>query len=196
MPANGDATSSGVPVELNDNDSSQDTCQTYTYHFTYSGLANYTDSTTTALTAAPNPSSSGQSVTFTATVTETNASIDPSGPTGTVTFYSCTSNTCGSTTSLGTGSVGSNGQATFSTSSLAVGTDYIEAVYGGSGSNLTGSTSNVVTQTVTSGSTLDHVGPLQLTQPVELRQLGHLHRHRLGVFGHAGRHGDLLQLHH
>ncbi len=152
VPANGDATSPGVPIELNDNGSNQDTCQSSSYHFTYSGLANYTDSTTTALTATPNPSSSSQSVTFTATVTETNASIDPSGPTGTVTFYSCTSNTCGSTTSLGTGSVGSNGQATLSTSSLPVGTDYIEAVYGGSGSNLTGSTSNVVTQTVTSGS--------------------------------------------
>ncbi len=152
VPANGDATSSGVPVELNDNGSSQDTCQTYTYHFTYSGLANYTDSTTTTLTSTPNPSSSSQSVTFTATVTETNASIDPSGPTGTVTFYSCASNTCGSTTSLGTGAVGSNGQATLSTSSLPVGTDYIEAVYGGSGTNLTGSTSSVLTQTVTSGS--------------------------------------------
>jgi hypothetical protein len=150
VPANGDASSPGVPIELNDNGSNQDTCQSSTYHFTYSGLANYTDSTTTTLTATPNPSSSSQSVTFTATVTETNASIDPSGPTGTVTFYSCTSNTCGSTTSLGTGSVGSNGQATFSTSSLPVGTDYIEAVYGGSGSNLTGSTSNVLTQTVTS----------------------------------------------
>jgi hypothetical protein len=152
VPANGDATSPGVPVELNDNGSNQDTCQSSTYHFTYSGLANYTDSTTTALTATPNPSPSGQSVTFTATVTETNASIDPSGPTGTMTFYSCTSNSCGSTTSLGTGSVGSNGQATLSTSSLPVGTDYIEAVYGGSGTNLTGSTSNVLTQTVTSGS--------------------------------------------
>jgi len=152
VPANGDATSSGVPVELNDNGSNQDICETYTYHFTYTGSANYTDSTTTALTSTPNPSSSSQSVTFTATVTETNASTDPSGTTGTVTFYSCTSNTCASTTSLGTGSVGSNGQATLSTSSLPVGTDYIEAVYGGSGSNLTGSTSNVVTQTVTSGS--------------------------------------------
>jgi len=118
VPANGDATSSGVPVELNDSGSNQDICKTYTYRFTYSGLANYTDSTTTALTSTPNPSSSSQSVTFTATVTETNASIDPSGPTGTVTFYSCTSNTCGSTTSLGTGTVGSNGQATLSTSSL------------------------------------------------------------------------------
>jgi len=151
VPANGDATSSGVPVELNDSGSTQDICQKYTYHFTYSGLANYTDSTTTNLTSTPNPSSSTQSVTFTATVTETNGGIDPSGPTGTMTFYSCTSNACGSKTSLGTGTVGSNGQATLSTSSLAIGTDYIEAVYGGSGTNLTGSTSNVVTQTVTSG---------------------------------------------
>ena len=138
VPANGDATSSGVPVELNDNGSSQDLCQTYTYHFTYSGLANYTDSTTTTLTSVPSPSPSGQSVTFTAAVTETNASVDPSGPTGTVTFYSCTSNACGTTTSLGTGTVGSNGQATLSTSSLPVGTNYIEAVYGASGTNSRG----------------------------------------------------------
>ena len=37
VPGDGDATSTGVPIELKDNGSPQDNCQTYTYHFTYSG---------------------------------------------------------------------------------------------------------------------------------------------------------------
>ena len=80
-------------------------------------------------------------------------SQDPSGSFAgaTVTFYSCPTAACASTTQLGTGSVASNGQATYATSTLPVGTDYSKAVYGGSGTNLTGSTSNVVTQTVTQG---------------------------------------------
>ena len=144
----------GVPIELLESGSDQSACENFQYHFVYTGGAQYTDSTTTSLTSSPNLSTSGQSVTFTATVTETNASQDPSGSLagGTVTFYSCTSVGCsGTPTQLGTGTVGSNGQATYATSTLAVGTDYIEAVYGGSGTDLTGSTSNVVTQTVNSG---------------------------------------------
>ena len=98
-----------------------------------------------------NPSGSGQSVTFTATVTAANASNDPSLPSGTVNFYSCPTASCASTTSLGTGTL-SSGQATFPTSSLAVGTTYVEAVYGGASTNFNGSTSNVITQVVnTSG---------------------------------------------
>ena len=35
---------------------------------------------------------------------------------------------------------------------------------------------------------LDHLGPHLVGQPVHLRLLGHLHRHRLGLLGHPGRH--------
>jgi hypothetical protein len=252
----GDATSPGVPVELKDNGAPQNDCENYTYHFVYSGSADYTEvygtstgvvssqnpstagqsvtytatvtasatssqdpvpssptgtvtfkdngtticntvpltstgtttataqctvnytstagsphpitasyvntdgnftnsngslsqvvgsslkTTSTALTSSPNPSNYGQSVTFTAKVSASSGT-----PTGTVTFYSCgTSAACGTTTSLGTGTL-SSGKATLSTSSLPVGTTYIEAVYGGS-STYSGSTSTALGQVV------------------------------------------------
>lgn len=72
----------------------------------------------TSLVTSSTPSASGESVTFTATVTA-------SGPvTGTVTF------TDGSSV-LGTSTVNASGVAVFSTSSLAVGPHTITAVYGG-----------------------------------------------------------------
>jgi Bacterial Ig-like domain (group 3)/RTX calcium-binding nonapeptide repeat (4 copies) len=151
--ADASAVLSGVPVELADSGSDQRTCENYTYHFVYTGAAQYTDSTTTSLTSSPNPSASGQSVSFTATVRASNTSTDGTSPTsGTVTFYSCTTAACGSRTQLGTETLGSDGQATYSTSTLPSSSNYIEAVYGGSGTNFGTSTSNVVTQTVSSSS--------------------------------------------
>ncbi|WP_316782051.1 beta strand repeat-containing protein, partial [Streptomyces sasae] len=93
--------------------------------------------TSTTLVSAPNPSMSGQSVTLTATV----APVAPGGgtPTGTVSFLD-------GMTLLGTGTL-SGGVATFSTSSLSVGSHSLTAAYGGSGS-YNGSTSPAVTQTV------------------------------------------------
>ncbi|MFG2526274.1 Ig-like domain-containing protein, partial [Streptomyces sp. NPDC048527] len=96
--------------------------------------------TTTTLTSAPNPSTVGQPVVLTATVTAT-----PPGsgtPTGTVTFFD-------GATSIGTGTL-IGGVATLTTSSLTVGSHALTAVYGGS-TNHNGSTSPAVTQTVTSG---------------------------------------------
>ena len=93
---------------------------------------------TTAVSSSANPSALGASVTFTATVTGAGAT-----PTGTVTFKD------GATT-LGSGTL-SSGQATYSTSSLALGAHSITAVYGGD-SNYSGSTSPVLTQTVTANS--------------------------------------------
>ena len=92
--------------------------------------------TSTALTSTPNPSTNGQSVTFTATTTSTTAGAI----TGTTTFLD------GATT-LGTGAVGANGIATFSTTSLSTTTHSITARYGGDG-NFSGSTSTAITQTV------------------------------------------------
>ncbi len=102
--------------------------------------------TTSVLTSSPNPSSYGTSVTFSDTVSASSGT-----PAGTVTFYSCTTNSCGTKTSLGTETLAS-GKATYSTTSLPVGTTYVEAAYGASG-NYGGSTSNVVTQVVNALST-------------------------------------------
>jgi hypothetical protein len=101
------------------------------------------DPTTTALTSSANPSSFGQSGTFTATVT---ANAPGSGiPTGTVTFKD------GATT-VGTGTLDGSGVATFATSTLSVGSHSITAVYGGDG-NFNTSTSSILTQTVNQSGT-------------------------------------------
>jgi Bacterial Ig-like domain (group 3) len=94
--------------------------------------------TSTAVTASVNPATSGTPVTLTATVTSSGT------PTGTVTFKD------GAAT-LGTGTLNGSGQATFTTSTLAVGSHSITAVYGGD-TNYTGSTSAVLTQTITPAS--------------------------------------------
>jgi hypothetical protein len=81
-----------------------------------------------------NPSTTGQTVKFTATVTSLTTK-----PTGAVTFID------GSTV-LGTGTV-AVGKASYSTSTLIVGSHNITAVYEGA-ANISGSTSPVLVQTV------------------------------------------------
>jgi hypothetical protein len=93
-------------------------------------------STTTTVASSLNPSTYGQSVTFTATITPQYGGQ----ASGTVTFKD------GSTT-LGSAAVSSNA-ASLTTSSLAAGTHSITAVYSGT-SNFTGSTSNTLSQVVT-----------------------------------------------
>jgi Bacterial Ig-like domain (group 3)/Purple acid Phosphatase, N-terminal domain len=90
--------------------------------------------TKTSLTSNNNPSITGQSVTFTATVTAAAGT-----PTGTVTFND------GSAV-LGTGTL-SGGKATCTTKSLSVGSHPITASYGGDPNNDV-STSSVVVQVV------------------------------------------------
>ncbi|HLW84561.1 MAG TPA: Ig-like domain repeat protein [Candidatus Sulfotelmatobacter sp.] len=87
----------------------------------------------TAIVSSLNPSTVGQEVTFTATVTTSGS------PTGTVTFKY-------GTTVLGTGSLTGN-TASLSTSSLAAGTYNINAVYSGDGT-FKGSTSPALNQVV------------------------------------------------
>ena len=116
----------------------------------YAGNANFNGSTSAVLTqtankagtstsvaSSLNPSTFGQSVTFTATVTV--VAPGAGSPSGTVTFLD-------GTTTLGTGTL-SSGTATFTTSALAVGSHSITASYGGDAS-FNGSTSAVLTQTV------------------------------------------------
>ena len=124
----------------------------------YSGDTNYAGSTsavltqvvnsasqvssTVTLTSSANPSSPGQSVTFTATVTGPSGST--STPTGSVTFFE-------GTTSLGTGPLNASAVASFSISTLAAGSDPVTAQYSGD-ANFSGSTSAVLTQTVAAAS--------------------------------------------
>jgi Big-like domain-containing protein len=92
------------------------------------------DASTTTLTSSHNPSTYGQSVTFTAKVATTAGT-----PTGTITFKD-------GATAIGTGTV-TAGEATLATTTLAAGTHTITAVYGGS-ADFNGSTSGAVSQVV------------------------------------------------
>jgi hypothetical protein len=93
--------------------------------------------TTATLTSTPNPSNSGQSVTFTATITPAFGG----NPSGTVTFKD------GATT-IGTGAVSATThKATFATTKLAAGTHSITADYAGN-ANWLSSTSALLKQVV------------------------------------------------
>ena len=92
--------------------------------------------TTTTLTSSPNPSTFGEAVTFTATVTS-NIGAPPDGEP--ITFMK-------GTAVLGMAAL-SGGSASFTTSTLPVGTSYIKAVYGGD-SNFAGSKSTALKQVV------------------------------------------------
>jgi Bacterial Ig-like domain (group 3)/Abnormal spindle-like microcephaly-assoc'd, ASPM-SPD-2-Hydin len=97
-----------------------------------------TESSTTTLTSSLNPSTAGQSVTFTATVAAGSADV-PGTPTGTVTFKD-------GTTALSTGAL-TGGIAKFTTSTLTAGKHSITAAYGGDATFLA-STSAVLSQVV------------------------------------------------
>lgn len=118
----------------------------------YGGDANFSGSrsaitqfvlpaTTISLSSSPNPSTYGQAVTFTAVITSANGT-PPNGET--ITFMK-------GATVLGTGIL-SGGSASFTTSTLPGGTDYIKAVYGGD-SNFGGSKSQALPQVVNKATT-------------------------------------------
>jgi hypothetical protein len=115
--------------------------------------------TTTAVTSSANPSTVGQSVTFTATVS---ASSPGAGtPTGTVTFSE------GSTT-LATQTLDPSGVATFSTSALPVGSHSITATYGGDGNfnTSTGSVTQTVEKITTTTTIVSSANPSIIGAPV------------------------------
>jgi Bacterial Ig-like domain (group 3)/Putative Ig domain len=93
--------------------------------------------TVTALTSSANPSTTGQSVTFSVVVSSGAAGT----PTGTVTFMD-------DTTTLGTSTLDATGTATFATSGLAAGTHSITAAYGGD-AVFAASSSAILSQMVT-----------------------------------------------
>ena len=103
--------------------------------------------TSIALSSSSSPSTVGEPVTLTATVTASSGTPD-----GTVTFMEAS-------TTLGTATLNSGGEATLTTSSLPAGVHSITAVYGGKGA-FGGSTSAVVTQTVNKQNQTITFGPL------------------------------------
>jgi hypothetical protein len=107
---------------------------------TSSALSQVVDKANTKVTlaASPNPSTSGATVTFTATVAVVAPGVGT--PTGTVTFMD-------GATELGTGTLNSSKKATFASASLAEGTHSITAVYSGD-SNFNGDTSAVLSEKV------------------------------------------------
>src|SRR5262249_9700143 len=128
----------------------------HSIHATYGGNSNFNTSTssnltqtvnkastTTSVASSVNPSLVGQTVTFTATVSITSPGSGTA--TGTVSFYD-------GATLLGTGTLNSSDIATFSTSTLSLGTHpSISATYGGD-SHFNGSNSSAISQTVNKAS--------------------------------------------
>jgi hypothetical protein len=107
--------------------------------------------TTTTITSSNNPSTTGQSVTFTATVTTATGT-----PTGTVTFFD-------GATNIGTGTLSGN-KATFTTSALTTGSHNITATYNGNATHAT-STSSVLVQVVNAAGSVKrlHIYPNPVT---------------------------------
>jgi ELWxxDGT repeat protein len=102
------------------------------------------DATTTTVAASANPAVVGQPLTLTAQV---QAGSPGSGkPTGTVTFKDIT-------TVLGTGTLNAVGQATFTTSSLTVGTHALTATYAGD-NNFISSVSPIIAEVVKASANL------------------------------------------
>jgi hypothetical protein len=116
------------------------------------------EGTVVALASSANSSSYAQPVTFTATVTSGVGII----PTGTVTFND------GSTT-IGSGTLNASGVATFTTSSLAVGTHSIVAAYLGDSNNPAANSpplSQVVSQAATTTTVTSSLNPSTYGKPV------------------------------
>jgi len=126
---------SNVPLDANGHATFTTSSLTADSHFItaqYSGDSNFSagssslvqtihaGASSTVLTSTPNPSNSGQSVTFTATLT----AVPPATgtPTGQVTFQQ-------GNTVLAQAPLNSSGVVSFSTSALAVGSDTITATY-------------------------------------------------------------------
>ena len=110
------------------------------------------EGTTVTLVSSVNPSTVGQSVTFTATV------VTPGGggqtPTGTVTFYD-------GTTALSTQNLNASGVATYSTATLANGVHQMTAEYNGNPAmNVLSSTSAVLSQDVQANATIAVISSL------------------------------------
>ena len=125
-----------------------------------SGNALSIDPTTTAMTSSVNPSAVGAAVTFTATVSSQSTTL-----TGTVEFLD------GSTVLGGTAQIlnSTTRTATYTTTSLALGSHSITAVYSGDNENETSTSSPAVIQVVKQTSSLNlssNLNPAQVYDPI------------------------------
>ena len=137
------ASSPGLPIAMIDS-GNQNACQGVTFHFTYTGTAQYTDPTTTALSSSTNPSNTGQPVTYTATVTPAVAQAVA----GTVTFRDNGSviTSCGTS---GAVTVNASGVAMCTVTYTSPGTHPITGAFTPSdATNFSSSVSNTVSQVV------------------------------------------------
>jgi Ca2+-binding RTX toxin-like protein len=139
-----------VPISLKSN--SPVSCQNATFNFTYAGTASYTEvySTNTVLASSVNPSSLGQAVIYTATVTAVvgaNQDPLPTSPTGTVTFKDGSTTICSSVavTSASTATATAHCSPSAYTSAA---THSITALYTNADGNFTTSTSPSLSQVV------------------------------------------------
>ncbi len=166
-PAGGSAyTASGAPLVTSDfnRDGSKDILVAYQQtglNTNVFEIFNNTGGNRLTLTSTPNPSSFGQTITLSATVTATGTISGRPAPTGTIMFFD-------GTTLLSTVTM-TNSKATFMTSSLSTGTHNLTAVYSGD-SFYNPNTSSVVKQTVNKASTTTTVtssqNPSTFGQPV------------------------------
>jgi hypothetical protein len=136
-------------LALPENHQNQDACEGMSLGLKYSASASYTDATTSVLrSTSPNPSTAGQTITLTDTVTTV---TDSNVPAGSVVFYSCATASCSTTSALGAPVNLSGGIATTSTTPSTGGTYYYQAIYTPTDStDFTARTSNILTQTVSS----------------------------------------------
>jgi hypothetical protein len=109
--------------------------------------------TTTTLTSSVNPAKSGQKITFTATVKAT--ASNPAVPSGTITFMD-------GSTQIAQSSLSGTAQTSVTTSTLSAGSHSITAVYSGD-VNFGGSTSNLITETVSQPALSVSLSPASLT---------------------------------
>lgn len=130
------------------------------------------------LTSSSNPSRSGQTVSFTATVTaqtpapasrQAASGVAAAAPTGTITLHD-------NGALLGSVALNASGQATYSTSALSAGSHTIEVDYSGDAN--TAPASSTLTQQVAAAAP---VGPAPALSPMAMLLLG------LGFIGVAGR---------
>ncbi len=140
------ANSVAVPIMLVAAAGNQDGCKNATFTFTFTGSAQYTEvyATSTAVASSQNPSTVGQSVTYTATVTGTQGAGQdpmPAGPTGKVTFKDGSTTICSNVSVTSASPTTSTAQCTPATYSTPA-THPITAVFTNSDGNFSGSTSS------------------------------------------------------
>ncbi len=124
--------------------------------------------TTTTLTAAPNPAYLGQTVTLSAIV------AGPSTPTGSVTFLD-------NGAALGTALLNAAGQATLTTTTLALGTHPLTAVYA-AGTVFSGSTSSTVPEVILASSFAIALSPTAISIPAGQSKTVAIQLTSLGIF--------------